>query len=165
MRKRIILGSLFVLVTSLAVAACSARCSEGAICGDFNTISPNTITTTTTTTTTTNATPTPDPGGLSPACVAQTAPFTCQKTPFPAFGTILANVQGGVAAAPEPIYIANLVRALNANAELCAVAGPSPDEVTIKARISNAQSETWDVVRADGQPQALLVQTCNPARF
>lgn len=50
---------------------------------------------------------------------------------------------------------------------LCAIAGPSPDEVTIKARASNSVSSTWDVVKADGTIQAITPpnNTCVPSRF
>lgn len=117
------------------------------------------------------ATPTPTPS-TGTACIPQVGPFTCGKATAQ-FQAIIESVQAKVADAPEVIYVANLVKALNDHVgadgkpDICAVAGfPLPtDEVAIKPRISNAVSETWDVVNANGSPQALYTATCNPARF
>ena len=82
--------------------------------------------------------------------------------------TILEAEQAGLEAAPEPIYLEKLVAKLNKRPDVCAKVGPSPDEVTIKARVSNAISETWDVVKADGTIQAIPAapaNVCIPARF
>lgn len=153
----------FGLLSLVALAeACSNTCSSGAICGDGVTVAPTSVVTTTTTNKPEES-PTPDAG-----CVAQTAAFVCSKG-APLFEAILADTQRNVAPAPEPIYIVNLVKALNARPEkdVCAIAGPSPDEVTIKARASNALSATWDVVKADGTIQAITtpLNICVPSRF
>ena len=113
------------------------------------------------------ATPTPTPS--SSACIPQTAPYVCVKG-APTLGTILEAVQATVAPAPEAIYIANLTAALNKDPRVCAFSGPplAPDEVAIKARVSNAQSETFDVVNANGSIQALPASPsniCIPSRF
>jgi hypothetical protein len=112
--------------------------------------------------------PSPSPSGQV-ACIAQTAPYTCVKG-SPTLGTILESVQATVAPAPEAIYVANLVAALNKDPRVCAISGPplAPDEVAIKARVSNAQSETFDVVNANGSIQTLPAQPfniCLPSRF
>lgn len=142
------------------ISGCSRACESGAICGDSNFIAPSTVVTTTTTT----ASPSPTPETL---CVPQTAPFACTKG-GPIFLTILEAEQAGLEAAPEPIYLEKLVAKLNKRPDVCAKVGPSPDEVTIKARVSNAISETWDVVKADGTIQAIPAapaNVCIPARF
>lgn len=117
------------------------------------------------------ATPTPTPATAA-ACIAQTGPFTCAKA-SPQFQAILQSAQAKVLDAPEPIYVANLVKALNEHLgadgkpDICATSGfPLPsDEIAVKARVSNAISETWDVVNANGTPQSIYVTACNPSRF
>lgn len=116
--------------------------------------------------------PTPTPSPSASSCVASTAAFVCQKA-SPVFQSLLESVQAKVTPAPEPIYVANLVKALNEHLgadgkpDLCAASGPplAGDEVAIKARVSNSMSETWDVVNASGAIQSLYVSVCNPARF
>lgn len=142
--------------------ACTTQCEAGAICGSSNSVAPTTIVTTTVT----NPTPSPT-ASATPGCVAQTGPFVCVRG-TPVFEAVLLDVQRTVPAAPQPIYIEALVKALNVRADICAISGPSPDEVTIKARVSNSMSETWDVVRADGAIQAIPSQplnVCSPSRF
>ena len=148
------------IVTAFVVliSACRFDCGPGSQCGSGNVISPTTVTTTGAT-----PTPTPAPGALAP-CVAQLGAFVCARG-APTLLGILQEVQGTVTPAPEAIYVPALVAALNRHASVCAVAGPSPDEITIKARVSNATSEGYDVVRADGAAQALYVETCSPSRF
>lgn len=148
-----------LVAVALAALSCSTKCEQGAICGSHNSVAPTTIITSVVT----GATPTPSP---TPGCVPQTAPFTCVSA-SPVFEAILAEAQRSVPAAPEPIYVAALVEALNKSAAVCAIQGPASDEVTIKARNSNAHSETWDVVRADGAVQAISPpkNVCSPSRF
>lgn len=125
----------------------------GPICGNGNN----------TTTTTPGATPTPAPTG----CVPQTAAFVCGAG-SPVFESVLLEVQRGVPASPEPIYVAALVDALNKRSDVCAITGPSPDEVTIKARNSNQISFTFDVVSGSGAIQAIPggeKPSCAPSRF
>lgn len=114
------------------------------------------------------ATPTPTPASAA-ACIPQTAPYVCSKG-APTLGTILEAVQATVAPAPEAIYVAALAAALNKDPRVCAFSGPplASDEVAIKARVSNAQSETFDVVNANGSIQALPASPfnlCIPSRF
>lgn len=158
-------GCIYSLILAVAVSllACDTRCETGSICGNGNTVAPTTVTTTTTTTTPT-ASPSPS---ATPGCVAQTAAFVCSRGTA-VFEAILLDVQRDLAAAPQPIYVVALVEALNKRPDVCAVAGPSPDEITVKARTSNALSETWDVVRADGLIQAIPASPfniCIPSRF
>ena len=117
------------------------------------------------------ATPTPTPSGAA-ACVPQTAAFVCSPgTPY--FRAVLESVQATIPPAPEPIYVANLVKALQGHLgpdgkpDICAASGyPLPtDEIAIKAIVSNSVSETWDVVNSNGSPQSLYVHSCNPSRF
>lgn len=156
----------FVLVCLLgmivaALAGCSTRCESGAVCGE-NASGPSTVIVTTTTTTP-SASPSPS---ATPGCVAQTASFVCSRGAS-VFEAILLDVQRTLPASPEPIYIVALVAELNKRVDVCAIAGPSPDEVTIKGRTSNALSATWDVVRADGVIQAIptVNNICIPSRF
>lgn len=152
--------TLIGLAVAVVIAyACSTRCESGAVCGT-NAVGPTTVITTTTTTT---ASPTPS---ATPGCVAQTGGFVCTRGPI-MFEAILLDVQRSIPAAPEPIYVAALVRALNQRPDICAIAGPSPDEVTIKARESNAVSSTIDVVNKDGTIQAIAppLNICSPSRF
>ena len=119
--------------------------------------------------------PTPTPVGTLPPCVPQTLPFVCANG-TPTLGPVLTAVQATVPWAPEGIYVANLVAALNKDPRVCATSGgalPS-DEISIKIRTSNAQSENWDVVNADGSIQAIPAgvttpkgpaNICAPARF
>lgn len=140
--------------------ACRTRCESGSICGNDNTVSPTTVVTNNTTTTVASPTPTPN-------CVAQTAPFVCTKGSS-VFVALVEDVERGLAPAPEPIFVTALVEALNARTDVCAVAGPSSDEVTVKARVSNSLSETIDVVREDGAIQAIPAapkNICIPSRF
>lgn len=114
------------------------------------------------------ATPTPTPVSAA-ACTPQTAPYVCVKG-APTLGTILEAVQATVAPAPEAIYVSNLTAALNKDPRVCAFSGPplASDEVAIKARVSNAQSETFDVVNANGTIQSLPASPfnlCIPSRF
>lgn len=62
----------------------------------------------------------------------------------------------------ETTYVVKVVEALQ-RLGVCATAGPSPDEVTVKT--SNASSETFDVWSALNVPQTLYINTCTPARF
>lgn len=62
----------------------------------------------------------------------------------------------------EAQYVAKVVEALQ-KLGMCATAGPSSDEVTVKK--TNAQSETFDVWSALNVPQTLYINTCTPARF
>lgn len=147
-------------IVGLISLSCTTECHSGAVCGR-GAVGPSTVIVTTTTTSTASPSPSATPG-----CVAQTAAFVCSRGAA-VFEAILLDVQRSVPAAPEPIYIVALVKALNERADVCAIAGPSADEITIKARTSNALSATWDVVRADGAIQALPVplNICSPSRF
>lgn len=151
-----------LLVVLLAVSfavACDTQCSAGAICGDGNLVAPSSTVTSTVTQ------PQPSPSA-TPGCVAQTAAFVCTSGGR-LFESILMEAQRSVPPSPEPIYVLALVAELNKRADVCAISGPSPDEVTIKARNSNSVSSTWDVVRADGTIQAITPpnNTCAPSRF
>jgi hypothetical protein len=156
------LGCSLILAAGLALGvwACSPRCESGAICGDNNSVAPTTISTTTT-----NPSASPSPSA-TPGCLAQTAAFVC-TTGGRLFESILLDAQRSVPPAPEPIYVLALVAELNKRADVCAIAGPSPDEITIKARATNTLSSTWDVVKADGTIQAItpLNNVCVPSRF
>lgn len=158
MKLRILTFLAMALVVAL-VAACG--CGDGSVCGSGNIVAPSTTVTSTVTQPTPQASPSATPG-----CVAQTAAFVCE-TGGRLFEAILLDAQRSVPASPEPIYILALVAELNKRADVCAIAGPSPDEVTIKARSSNSISATWDVVRADGAVQAIVApkNLCVPARF
>lgn len=157
-----VIAAIMAAVIGLTLLGCTTTCDSGAICGGNNTVSPSTVIVTTTTAVP-GASPSPS---ATPGCVAQTAAFVCSRGAS-VFEAILLDAQRAVPAAPEPIYIVALVAELNKRADVCAIAGPSPDEVTIKARTSNALSATWDVVRADGVIQAIPtpLNVCVPARF
>lgn len=162
---RVVMVFLMLAATFAGVillSGCTTTCESGAICGSSNTVSPTSIVTTTVT----NPTPSPT-ASATPGCVPQTGPFVCVRG-TPVFEAVLLDAQRAVPAAPQPIYVEALVKALNQRSDVCAIAGPSPDEVSIKARVSNAHSETWDVVRADGAIQAIPaapLNVCSPARW
>lgn len=125
----------------------------GNIQGSGNTVNCNTGT----------PSPTPTPAGALPPCVAQTLPFACANGAS-TLGPILTAVQSTVPWAPEGLYVSNLVAALNKDPRVCATSGgPLPsDEISIKLRSSNAQSENWDVVNADGTVQAIPAGVSTP---
>lgn len=164
--KRVIVSVLKGVIDGLAILGIMAimagcGCGDGSVCGSGNIVAPST----TVTSTITQPSPSPSPSA-TPGCVAQTAAFVCSSGGR-LFESILLDAQRSVVASPEPIYVLALVAELNKRADVCAIAGPSPDEVTIKARASNSVSSTWDVVRADGTIQAITPpnNTCVPARF
>lgn len=160
MKKQLLAVSLLGLIASFCWSGCKTECQAGSICGDRNSVAPTTVVTTTTTT---QASPSPSPS----ACVPQTAPFICSSG-SPIFEAIVLDTQQSVPAAPEPIYVGNLVAAFNKRSDVCAIAGPAADQVTLKARSSNTLSETWDVVREDGAIQAIPAKPlniCVPSRF
>lgn len=177
--KKLVLAAPALAVLALAVACnnppvapspatptsvCTINVGQGVsinICGNGNTV------------TTPGATPSPTVA--AGACVPQTAPFSCTKG-TPTFQAILEAVQRTVPDAPEAIYVPALVSALNqvrdsaGNYLVCATHGTplASDEVAIKARVSNSQSETWDVKNANGSVQAIPASPtniCTPSRF
>lgn len=163
-KTAVIIALILIAMVGFVLVGCTTTCEDGAICGNSNTVAPTTVVTTTTMVT--NPSPSPSPSAL-PGCVAQTAPYTCSKGTSIFIPTVEA-VQRDIAPAALPIYIDALVTALNKRADVCAIAGPSPDEIRIKARASNAIGEIIDVVRADGAVQAIPASPfnlCMPASF
>lgn len=168
----------FILVAILGLIAAAlfikCGCGDGSVCGSGNTVVGPSGTPTPSPSPLPSAFATPPPAAI-PACVPQTQPFVCAHG-NPTLGPILEGIQSTVPWAPEAIYVQNLVAAINKDPRVCAVAGfPLPsDEISIKARVSNATSENWDVVNADGSIQAIPAGTstpagpaniCTPARF
>lgn len=122
-----------------------------------------------------STTPTPTPTPSLPPCVAQTQPFTC-VVGAPTLGPILQAIQSTVAWDTEGLYVQKLVEAINKDPRVCAQSGgnlPS-DEISVKLRSSNAQSENYDVYNASGEPQLIPAgpttangpaNICRPSRF
>jgi len=162
-RNTIVLSVLTMLaVIAFASFGCRTECQSGAICGGRNVVSPTTVTTTTVT----NPSSSPSPSA-TPGCIAQTAPYVCSKGTSVFIPTVEA-VEREIPASALPIFVDALVTALNKRPDVCAIVGPSPDEIQIKARASNAISEIIDVVRADGAIQAIPAapsNLCLPAAF
>lgn len=175
MKRYQIIALVAVSFLGILVACNLQRCSEGAVCTAGNTSGPSVVPVASPSPSPSpSASPSPSPSAL-PTCVPQTGPFVCLPG-APTLGPILQAAQSTVAWAPEAIYVANLVAALNKDPRVCATSGfPLPsDEISIKYRASNSSSENWDVVNASGEVQAIPAgpstangpaNICTPARF
>lgn len=112
-----------------------------------------------------SGTPTPSPTPLpANACIlGPSVAAGCSKV-VDTLGENVKSAQTTIVAngMNEAQYVAEVVKALQ-RLGMCATAGPSSDEVTVK--ISNSKSETFDVWSALNVPQTLYINTCTPARF
>lgn len=108
-------------------------------------------------------TPTPTPLPANACILGPSVASGCAKV-VDKLGETMRSAQTTISGTglTEAAYVTKVVETLQ-RLGVCATAGPSSDEVTVK--ISNASSETFDVWSALNVPQTLYINTCTPARF